>query len=342
MKILHLLRSSRYSGAENVVSQIVKAFNDINGYEMVYCSPLGPIKDTLRDKSVPYIGLNSFSVSCIRAAIKEYKPDIIHAHGTSAGVLASLVCGKTPLILHIHNNSTNSRRLSVKSISNLLPFLKSQHVIWVSQDCLDCYLFSKYVRHKSSVVSNGIDLSDYSRSENIDKSKIIMVSRFSLAKDHATVIRSLPFIDPSYILYFVGEGETMDECKALVQSLNLENRVCFLGKRFDIPHLIRDAFIGIQSSHWEGFGMSALEIMASGVPLVASDANGLKQVVEGAGLIFERGNEYDLAQKVNELSTNSVLYEQVSAECRKRSKEYSMDRMVNNCKLIYSSIFKKV
>lgn len=340
MKVLHILRSNRFSGAENVVCQIIGNFMSMHGFEMVYCSPKGPIADILKEKGIPFIGLDSLSPLNVRKAINVYKPDIIHAHGTSAGLVASFVSGKIPLVLHIHNNSKNSSRLSLKTMANILPFYKSKHVIWVSEDCLRCYKFSSFVKKKSTVISNGIDTKIYSRATNVDKNKLIMVSRFAPAKDHLTVVRCLPLVDERLHLYFVGDGETMEECKRLVVDLKLDNRVHFLGKRFDIPSLINDAYIGIQSSHWEGFGMSALEIMACSVPLVASAANGLRQVVEGAGLIFEIGNEKELAKTINSLDSNPDYYNSVAEKCRKRAELYSMSKMAAKCEVVYERITK--
>lgn len=339
MKVLHLLTSNSFSGAENVVCQIIKALKKEKGVEQVYCSPNGPIRETLLEKGVPYLPMKDMTRKNIRQAIDSFNPDIIHAHGTTAAVNAAMVCGKIPLVYHIHNNSFNSRRLSKKSIANLIPFIKASHVIWVTQHCLDCYKFSKIVKRKSTVVNNGVDLTVYQNAnKTVDIDKLIMVSRFAPAKDHETVIKAMPLINSRFHLYFVGDGERRPLCETLVKELGLENRVHFLGARFDIPQLIANAFIGIQSSHWEGFGMSAVEIMACGIPVIASDADGLKQVVEGAGMIFKTGNEADLASKIQQLTTDDALYSRISKACLARSKEYSIDKTASKCLNIYKSI----
>lgn len=339
MKVLHLLTSRSFSGAENVVCQIILAFKGDSNMEHVYCSPMGSIKNTLSEKGVSYLPINSMTKKDIRCAIKKFNPDIIHAHGTIAAVKASLVCGKIPLVYHIHNNSFDSRRFSKKSIANLIPFLKASHVVWVTQHCLDCYKFSSIVKHKSTVVNNGIDLKVFQNAKvkSLDN-KLIMVSRFAPAKDHETVIKAMPLIDVRFHLYFVGDGEKRPYCEELVKTMNLGDRVHFLGVQSDIPKIVGDAFIGIQSSHWEGFGMSAVEIMACGIPVIASDADGLKQVVEGAGLIFKTGDENDLARKIQQLATNHSLYSSVSNSCLNRSKEYSIEETANNMRKIYNEI----
>lgn len=339
MRVLHLLTSSSFSGAENVVCQIITALKADTTIESVYCSPYGPIKKTLEEKGVSYMPINNMTRNDIKEAIKKYKPDIIHAHGTTAAVKASLVCGRIPLVYHIHNNSFNSRRISKKSLANLIPFIKSSHVIWVTQHCQDSYLFSSLVKNKSTVVNNGIDLTVFQKAKTItDPDKIIMVSRFAPAKDHETVIKAMPLISKNFQLYFVGDGDKRPACEELVKRMGMEERIHFLGARSDIPGLVGNSFIGIQSSHWEGFGMSAVEIMACGIPVIASDADGLKQVVEGAGLIFKTGDENDLANKIQCLATDISLYSQTASACFERSKMYSIEETARKCRKIYEAI----
>lgn len=341
MKVLHILASSSFSGAENVVCQIITAFKKSPEIELAYCSPYGKIKEILDGKGIPYLPLNNLTTKEIRNTIKIYKPDIIHAHGTTAAVKAAMVCWNIPLVYHIHNNSFNSRRLSKKSIANLIPFIKASHVIWVTQHCQDSYLFSSIAKNKSSVVNNGIDLSVFQNAKTAtNPDKIIMVSRFAPAKDHDTVIKAMPLINNNFQLYFVGDGERRPACEDLVRNMGLEERVHFLGARSDIPKLVGDAFIGIQSSHWEGFGMSAVEIMACGVPVIASDADGLKQVVEDAGVIFKTGDEKDLASKIQLLATDSALYNKTAKACLDRSKKYSIDETANKCRKIYENVLR--
>lgn len=339
MKVLHLLKSNRFSGAENVVSLVIKALEGTKDIEQVYCSPEGPIRDTLAEKGVPYLGIRQMSRIEICKAIEKYNPDIIHAHGTIAGFNAAAVCGHRKLILHIHNNSKNSSRLSKKSLANLLPFFKSRHVIWVSQDCLDSYLFSSFVKRKSTVISNGIDLTIYNQARRpVDKNKLVMVSRFAPAKDQKTVVKAMALIDQRFHLYFVGDGEKKKECENLVKEMNLEHRVHFLGSRSDIPQIIGDSYIGIQSSHWEGFGMSAVELMACGIPVIASDAEGLKQVVEGAGVLFKTEDEVDLANAIKSLSSDISYYNKVSKACLERAKNFNIDETAYKCLEIYNNI----
>ena len=86
--VLHILPSSSFSGAENVVCQIIKMFSG-SDYKMYYCSPDGRIRDALEENNIDFLPLREFSVKELKRIISETKPDIIHAHDMRAGFYVS-------------------------------------------------------------------------------------------------------------------------------------------------------------------------------------------------------------------------------------------------------------
>jgi glycosyltransferase involved in cell wall biosynthesis len=201
--------------------------------------------------------------------------------------------------------------------------------------------------HRFVVIENGIKLNDFimgtapnEMSGIPPNSKILlMVSRFSASKDQKTVIRSIPLIEDSTVhLVFAGEGTTKDSCVNLTNSLGINNRVHFLGNRNDIPQLIANSYIGIQSSHWEGFGLTAVEFMAGMKPVIASNVDGLKQIVEGAGLLFEKGNEFELANSINRLIKDQEEYRRISKQCFQRAEKFN----INNTADKYIQVYHKI
>ena len=84
--------------------------------------------------------------------------------------------------------------------------------------------------------------------------------------------------------------------------------------------------------------MAAVEGMAAGKPVIASDVDGLREVVAGAGVLFESGNEKDLAEKIMQLDSNSELYESISKKCIERAKEFDISKMVDGYMQIYTLI----
>ena len=121
-------------------------------------------------------------------------------------------------------------------------------------------------------------------------------------------------------------------------SQGLSDRILFTGNQSDVNTWIAKANVGIQSSNWEGFGLTAVELMAAGKPVVATDVEGLRQVVEGAGLLFPVGDEECLAAMVTRLLEDESYYKQIAERCSERAKMYDIHVTVEKYLGIYNEI----
>lgn len=130
---------------------------------------------------------------------------------------------------------------------------------------------------------------------------VTMVAGLRKEKDHDTLIKAMSHLACNYRLQIVGVGERENELKALCHELELDDRVVFLGARMDIPQLLEDSDVIVLSSHWEGLSLSSIEGMASGRPFIASDVDGLHEMVSGAGILFPHGDDVELAQQIQHL-----------------------------------------
>jgi glycosyltransferase involved in cell wall biosynthesis len=148
-------------------------------------------------------------------------------------------------------------------------------------------------------------------------------------------------LSDDYHLYLIGDGELRADCGNLVQELNLTNRIHFLGVRTDVPQLLKESYVVVMSSHWEGFGLAAVEGMASGKPVIASDVDGLCEVVEGAGVLSHHEDSTQLACEIKHLATDKDYYHNVAARCRERSKQFDISKMVDGYDKVYESLLQK-
>jgi glycosyltransferase involved in cell wall biosynthesis len=169
--------------------------------------------------------------------------------------------------------------------------------------------------------------------------KLIMVAGFRCQKDQSTVIRAMALLPEKYHIFFVGDGPERAKCEALVDKLAIADRVHFLGIQTNIPQLLQAADIVIQSSHWEGFGLAVVEGMAAHKPVLATDIDGIREVVQGAGVLFEHENERQLAQKIEKLMLDSKFYQKVADQCFTRAKEYDISKMTEQYEETYSYIY---
>ena len=285
MKVMHVLNSRIYSGAEKVVCQIIHAFQ--GEVEMVYCSPESDIvRKMVEAQGVTYLPMKAMSVSELSRVIREQKPDLIHAHDMRAGFFSALCCGKIPLVSHIHNNAYDARGLSPKTVGYLLAGFRAKHIFWVSQSSFDGYAFHKLFARKSSVLYNVIDTDEIytklSQDSNTYDYDLIYVGRLTYQKNPQRLLRlcaRLKESKPDLKVAIVGTGELEEELKALCKELNLEDTVHFLGFQPNPIKMVACSKAMILTSRWEGTPMCALEAMALGTPVVSTPSDGMKDLL---------------------------------------------------------------
>jgi glycosyltransferase involved in cell wall biosynthesis len=166
---------------------------------------------------------------------------------------------------------------------------------------------------------------------------LLSVGRMAHPKDHETVIRALSLIREAHLV-LVGVGPMPKEYQKLAQNLGLAQRVHFLGRRADVPQLMKAADIYVQSSRWEGFGIAALEAMASGVPVVATRVPGLAELVGDAGLLFESGDHYQLAGHLSTLLGDDKLRTRLAAAGQVRAATFSLEKTLDCYQTLYQEL----
>lgn len=100
-KIAMIVNSNIYSGLEKVTAEIMNYLDD--KYEFVYVTKNGPVVDRIKEMNLDYYLVEDISVKNIKKFIKEWKPDIIHAHDFKASTIVA-ICGFKNFIAHLHNN----------------------------------------------------------------------------------------------------------------------------------------------------------------------------------------------------------------------------------------------
>ncbi|WP_291069321.1 MULTISPECIES: glycosyltransferase family 4 protein [unclassified Empedobacter] len=277
-----------------------------------------------------------------------YKYDVVHVHLFPAqyfAAIARLFCFKKVKLFFTEHNTSN-RRLENKKFRLIekLIYACYDNVICITEE-VKSVLKEKLnlSNNKLLVIENGVNLNNVNTSikynrelfnYSVNDKILIMVAGFREQKDQDSVIKALKLLPEDYKLLLIGDGARRPILEDLVETLQLQDRVTFLGIRNDVYALMKMCDIAILSSHWEGFGLVAVEAMASGIPLIASDVNGLAQVVDGGGLLFEPSNVEDLISKILKLN-DPFLYQQTINNCLEKSKKYDINLMVDELINLY-------
>lgn len=327
IKILHLLQSDRFSGAENVVCQIISMMEN-DDVEMAYCSRDGQIREALSERNIKFLPISDLTVREVKRIIKEYKPDIIHAHDMRASFIAALACRRIPLVSHIHNNNFDSRGISTKAIAYLYAGLKAKKIFWVSDSSYNGYAFHKVLKKKSEVLYNIINIDALYSKMALDKNTynydVIYLGRLTDQKNPQRlmkVCRGIVDKVPSVKIAIIGTGELENETRAEAERLKLGSNITFLGFQTNPYKILHDAKLMIMTSLWEGTPMCVLEAMSLGVPVVSTPTDGVKVVVENKNTGYLASDDNALVEACCRIVCDSNLKNAMSINSKKRAKE---------------------
>lgn len=326
MKVLHVLNSEVYSGAEKVVSQIIKLFADKGGYEMAYCSrECQTVRDMLREQGIPFIAVEELTPASLRRVIREQKPDVIHAHDMRASFVAALCCGRIPLVSHIHNNAYDARGITVKSVGYLLAGLRARHIIWVSQSSYEGYAFHKLFAKKSSVLYNMIDMDmllDKLHSDpNTYDYDVIYLGRLTEQKNPQRLMRVFAKVRDrkrDVKIAVAGNGELEEQTRHLSEELGLGSTVEFLGFQSNPIKMLSDSRVMVLTSRWEGTPMCALEAMALGVCVVSTPADGMADLIRDGVDGYLSEDDDVLADRIVSILEDDALRQTLAGNARRR------------------------
>lgn len=312
-KILHVLSSNKFSGAENVVCTIIDFFQ--NEYDMYYCSPGGPIEEKLKQKKIHFCRLKRLDLFSLKKIIKIYKPDIIQAHDVKASLFCSFFYRKSKLISHIHFSGIGMNYKNIKSVLYNFASKKFDKIIWVSDSSYDTYIYKDNVAKKSIVLQNVIKPTKPNAIE--EKFDIAFVGRMNEIKNPLRSLEIIKNVSMSYSdvrAVFVGDGELLCKIKEKVLEYNLSNNVILTGFVDNPLDYLGNSKLMLMTSVSEGTPMCALEALSLGVPIISTRTNGLLELIDNGknGYISDDDDEivriiYDLIRDNRKLNTLKSL-----------------------------------
>ncbi len=231
---------------------------------------------------------------------------------------------------------------------------KSDIVTSVSQSLKENTLRSFVVKNKIEVIPNFVDLSLYQKDVPCQRSQIApngekIVTHISNMR---TVKRIPDIIDIFYriqneeeaILLMIGDGPEREKAEQQAKDLGIYSKVKFLGKTTEIKKLLCMSDLFLLTSATESFGLVALEAMAAKVPVISSNAGGIREVnVHGVtGYLATIGDVETMASYSLELLQNPELHEEFRNNAYERAKEFSMDTIVPKYEEVYNRALSSI
>lgn len=352
MKILHIINTMKLGGAQSLLVSLTKQ-QKLSGHDVQILQLVESSDRTLVDQ----VESNGITVETLRGGKSVYSPlkilylsphinkyDIVHVHLFPAQywtVMAKMLGNaKTPLITTEHSTQNKRRGKSIWRRIDSWIYRNYNYVVACADKALETFNSNfKNSGINSMSIPNGIDVDKFYNAKPYSKKELIngsedtilmtMVARFVYPKRQDVIIKSLQHLPENVHACFVG-GNVRDDglvkMSQLVSELNLQARVHFLYARKDVAEILKSSDFIVMSSEYEGLSLSSLEGMSAGV-FIASDVNGLREVVKEAGVLFRSGDDEDLASRVLLLLNNESEYKEVKRLCFERACEYDISRM---------------
>jgi len=206
---------------------------------------------------------------------------------------------------------------------------------------------AQWVKRDVEVIPNGVDLEKFSTpnlpsSKNSNEIILITISRLVEKNGVGDIIEALKFLPENVKLRIIGMGLLEKKLKAKVKDLNLENRVEFLGAidHQKLPPHLHNADIFVRPSLSEGQGISFIEAMAAGLPVIATPVGGIVDFLKDGetGLFVEPKNPRLIAFQVQKLMSDRVLRDKITINAKRMVKEkYDWDLLAEQMR---SKVFK--
>jgi glycosyltransferase involved in cell wall biosynthesis len=266
--------------------------------------PLKPLKDASALKDVIHL-------------LQRYKPNLIHCHTSKAGILGRVAARAVgvPAVFTAHTwsfaDGTSRIWKLIGTPSERLAARYTTRIIAVSDSNRDLAIKQKVASESKIVtVHNGIpDTRHRAHPDRAGTPRIVMVARFVPQKNQQQLLAALSTIDAPFHLVFVGDGPTRAAAEQLAGDLGLAARVEFLGIRTDTDQILAGSHLFVLATNWEGFPITILEAMRAGLPVLATDVDGVREAVvhDQTGYLVPRGDTQLLAGKLACLLSDTKL-----------------------------------
>lgn len=357
MRVLHVITSLATGGAEHLMVDLLPRLRDLdNEVEiLLFDGVRTPFYEQLEATGIKIHSLseggnvyNPLNIFRLRKYIKRF--DIVHTHNTACQLFAPVARVLCSVVLCTTEHNTSNRRRGWKWYGPVDRWMYRQYrrIICISDQAETNLrqVVTGDTGERILTIYNGVDTSEYISAEPAadiaskfsGKKTIAMVAGFRYQKDHATLVKAMQHLPEDFHLLLVGSGGKQAECESLVQELELKERVHFLGVRTDIPAVLKAVDFVVLSSHFEGLSLSSIEGMASGRPFIASDVDGLREVVGGYGVLFPHGDDKALASEIESLCENQEKYQAVAQRCQARAKQFDISVMAKKYNDLYQEL----
>lgn len=285
--------------------------------------------------------------------------DLIHAYSTlPAGFVAYVLKAHAPYFISLQGDEMTDHHSFTQSFpGRARPLRPLMRLIWKKASCViaNSEQLGHLARRVSPtlavpVIPNGIDTNHFfpAAVEPFPQKRftIVCVARNVAGKNIHLLLESIAALRNQYKhihVEIVGDGKEHHELVRIAERFNLLDRVHFHGiVAYDaLPEIYRNAHVFILPARNDGFSNTALEAMASGLPIILTDTGSGKHLVSGNGLLVSPNHSAELTQAIKQMVVNTQLRHAFRRASRANAMNYSWGVAAEHYKELYERIIKQ-
>lgn len=338
-KVLIVSTNADWAGAPIHVLTLVSALQTSFEVFVVFGED-GPVRQALLEKGVTSKVVPTLRSSinpirdfrCLMAFLKivrSERPDLLHAHSSKAGMIARMAAyiQRLPCLYTVHGWGFGAGRTALQSalvfwVERVFSYIPGTAYLFVSHADRQVGIARlKLDPNRCLTVHNGMADHGY-RAQVESSTTVIMAARVCHAKDHDVLLQSFENCRTAFRLVLIGEGTDSPGFHSRVMTETPEKHayVDCLGLSDQIPQQLAQAGIFVLCSRYEGLPLSIIEAMCAGLPIVATNVGGVRELVEHGvnGFLVPAGNPAELSDCLDRLQSDIALRVRMGRASRER------------------------
>jgi len=362
---LVITRSDAVGGAQLHVQLLARALLDAGHHAHVFVGGDGPWCSMLEADGVPFTSLEHLVRAIrpwtdarglveLRDALRTFAPDLVSAHATKAGWLARAAARAldVPAVFTVHGQPLSPGRLAP---ARRLVCVAEQVSAWGTGALIFVSDYDRRVAvehgiglpHQHVIVPNALpDVPLTLRADtHAEEPHILMVARLERPKDPLLALDALAELKAlPWRFTLVGDGPLRPRVEARLEDHGFRSRVTLAGAVDDVPQRLADSQVFLLASRREGLPISVLEAMRAGLPVVTTDAGGVREaVVHGTtGFVTPRDDRAAMAEALHALVSDASLRRTMGQAGRARYEhEFAFPRHLRRLWAVYRRVMQE-
>jgi|SRR5215831_905748 len=355
MRILQICSAREIGGGERHLADLTNALANRGHEVFMALSPASPLRSELHSLPAQNVielpmrnALNVATAMKLSRFVRSQSIDIVHAHVARDYLLATLTTDRSEsrlvLTRHVLFPLRRLHRLTLRRTSRVIAVSRAVAESLVSQRVFEA--------GKIVTIHNGIDVARFATAsaEQVNhRPRVGMVGHIAPIKGQEDFVRAAAIAsqyrdDVEFVIAGEDKTDSRENRRALeklISELMMEERVRLLGWTDDIAPFLSTLDVYVSPARSEPFGLSIVEAMAAGVPVVATASEGAREIIDDneTGRLVPIGENELIAATILDLLEDQSERERLAQNARVAAGErFSLERMVTETERVYSEV----